>query len=194
MDIQEKLHTAEFYQKEGEYDIAIEKYLDLYGSLKKDSRYYNQYGCRILKGLCLCYRKKNNTSGALQAIDKAIRLAVKNSLRIENNDIARVNLATCYMNKGAVYDSVGSFDLAVENYQMGVNILRELTRQDDEHIHLLINALLNLATACYNMKCYDSSLQTFKELLNILGDNKENDYRGIYAEKYIKKIEEGEKE
>lgn len=153
------------------------------------NKIFRQYGCELLKQLCFCYRKKGDISAAIESIDEAIRLALKNSLRYGNNDEARENLAICYMNKGVIYDEQGVYDETIENYNMGVNIFRELIAHNDGKVNLLINALLNLGTVCYNDKDYNKAEHIFMELLNALGGVKEEDSRGIYAMEYLKKIQ-----
>lgn len=188
IEIEDKLYEANVYRKEQEYDLAVEKYIELYQIVKKSTQWYQQYGCEVLKQLCFCYRKKRNTNAAVDSINEAIRLAGKNSLKYESNEAARSNLAICYMNKGVIYDEIGDFDVAIENYNMGVSILRELVAYNGTQMNLLINALLNLGTAYFNNKEYDISKRTFHELLDCLGDNREVDSRGMYAMDYIEKI------
>ena len=116
-------------------------------------------------------------------------------MRYESNDGARENLAICYMNKGVIYDERGIYDEAIENYNMGVIIFRDLVAHNDAKVNLLINALLNLGTVYYNNKDYNTAEHIFIELLNSLGETKEEDSRGIYAIEYLEKIQgrEGEK-
>lgn len=195
IEIMDKMHEANVYRKEREYDVAIEKYIELYQAIKRNKQYYSQYGCEILKQLCFCYRKKGNIGAAIKSINEAIKLANKNSLRYESNDGARENLAICYMNKGVIYDERGIYDEAIENYNMGVIIFRDLVAHNDAKVNLLINALLNLGTVYYNNKDYNTAEHIFIELLNSLGETKEEDGRGIYAIEYLEKIQgrEGEK-
>ena len=192
IEIEDKLYEANVCRKEQEYDLAVKKYIELYQILKKNKQWYQQYGCEVLKQLCFCYRKKKNIKAAIDSINEAIRLTSKNSLKYECNQTARSNLAICYMNKGVIYDEMGIFDTAIENYNMGVSIFRELVTHNGTQMNLLINALLNLGTAYFNNKEYDISKRTFYELLDFLGNNREVDSRGMYAMDYKKKIE-GEK-
>lgn len=189
IEIMDIMHEANVYRKEQEYDVAIEKYLELYQAIKNNRQYYSQHGCELLKQLCFCYRKKGDISAAIESIDEAIRLAHKNSLRYGNNDETREILAICYMNKGVIYDERGVYDETIENYNMGVNIFRELIAHNDGKVNLLINALLNLGTAYYNDKDYNKAEHIFMELLNALGGVKEEDSRGIYAMEYLEKIQ-----
>ena len=188
LEIEDKLYEANVYRKEQEYDIAIEKYIELYQIVKNSPQYYQQYGCEILKQLCFCYRKEKNIDSALMFINEAIKLANKNSLKFGNNEETRTNLAICYMNKGVIFDEREIYDIAIENYNMGVSILRELVSYSGTKLNLLLNALLNLGTAYYNNKEYDISKRTFYELLDFLGEDKENDVRGKYAKEYLEKI------
>lgn len=195
VDIMDKMHEANVYRKEQEYDVAIGKYMELYQIIKSNKQYYSQYGYEILKQLCFCYRKKGNVSAATKFINEAIKLANKNSMRYGSNDEAREKLAICYMNKGVIYDERGIYDEAIENYSMGVIIFRELVTHNEEKANLLINALLNLGTVYYNNKEYNTAERIFIELLNFLGKNREEDSRGIYALGYLEKIQgiEGER-
>lgn len=195
IEIIDRIYEANVCRKEHEYDAAIVRYMELYQIIKRNKRYYNQYGCEILKQLCFCYRKKGNVSAATKFINEAIELASKNSLRHGSNDEARENLAICYMNKGVIYDERGIYDDAIENYNMGVIIFRELATHNDAKVNLLINALLNLGTVYYNNKEYIVAKRIFIELLNSLGENREADSRGIYARDYLEKIQgtEGER-
>ena len=189
IEIMDKMHEANVYRKEQEYDVAMEKYMELYQTIKRNKQYYSQYGCDILKQLCFCYRKKGNIGAAIESINEAIKLANKNSLRYGSNDTARENLAICYMNKGVIFDERGTYDEAIENYNMGVTIFRELVAHNDAKVNLLINALLNLGTSYYNNKDYNTAEHIFIELLNSLGETKEEDSRGIYAIEYLEKIQ-----
>lgn len=195
IEIIDRIHEANVYRKEHEYDVAIGRYMELYQIIKRNKRYYNQYGYEILKQLCFCYRKTGNVSAATKFINEAIRLASKNSLKYGSNDEARENLAICYMNKGVIYEERGIYDEAIENYNMGVIIFRELVAHNDAKVNLLLNALLNLGTVYYNNKEYNMAEHIFIELLNSLGENKEVDSRGIYAIEYLEKIQgtEGER-
>lgn len=194
IEIMDKIYEANVYRKEQEYDVAMKKYMELYQTIKRNKQYYSQYGCEILKQLCFCYRKKGNVSSAIESINEAIKLANKNSLRYGSNDGARENLAICYMNKGVIYDERGIYDEAIENYNMGVAIFRQLVVHNDAKVNLLINALLNLGTVYYNNKDYNAAEHIFIELLNFLGENKEKDNRGIYAMEYLEKIQRTEGE
>lgn len=195
VEVMDKMHEANVFRKEQEYDVAMEKYLELYQTIKNNREYYSQYGCELLKQLCFCYRKKGDISAAIESIDEAVRLAHKNNLRYGNSDETREDLAICYMNKGVIYDEMGIYDEAIENYTMGVNIFRELLARNDAKVNLLINALLNLGTVYYNNRDYNMAEHIFMELLNALGSAKEEDSRGIYAMEHLEKIQkiEGER-
>lgn len=80
IEIMDKMHEANVYRKEQEYDVAMGKYIELYQTIKRNKQYYSQYGCEILKQLCFCYRKMGNISAAIESINEAIKLANKNSL------------------------------------------------------------------------------------------------------------------
>lgn len=186
--IEDKLYEANLYRKEQEYDLALEKYIELYQLIKKSTQDYQQYGCEVLKQLCFCYRKKKNIRAAIDTINDAIKLARKNSLKYGSNDAARSNLAICYMNKGVIYDEQGLYDAAIENYNMAVSIFRELATNNEAQINLYINALFSLGASYFNNTEYDISNRIFNELLECMGDSKETDNRGVYALDYIEKI------
>jgi len=186
--IQEKLYEAEFYRKEHDYNTALIKYQNLYRLIKNNIQDYEKYGITILKKICFCYRKTGNMQAALSTINEALHLAHKNSLCSKNNNDFLLELAICYMNKGTIYDASEDFKHAIENYLLGLKILKDLVKQDTSYTHIVINGLLNLGTAYYNENCFDLSLQTFEELCSLLGNNKNTDQRGIYAKKYMQKI------
>ena len=125
LEIEDKLYEANVYRKEQEYDIAIEKYIELYQIVKNSPQYYQQYGCEILKQLCFCYRKEKNIDSALMFINEAIKLANKNSLKFGNNEETRTNLAICYMNKGVIFDEREIYDIAMEQSAFEAETARE---------------------------------------------------------------------
>lgn len=185
LDIESLLYEANYYRREGEYSEAIISYKEIINIIKKNDMLSCKYGPLVFRQLSYCFRKSENIIKALYYAEKAVFLARQNCYNSSGDDKLIKELAICLMNLGSIYDSKQNYDSAILCYVEASSLFEKITDNTD----LLLNAMVNLGTAYYNIGSNKKAISCFTRIL-VLTRNNLYDVRANYANYYLNILKE----